>query len=141
MSSNERFVRWQAILREHLSYSIGLVLTFSVAAFGYCFGLVRDQAFTPAAGLFRGMFWLSLFLLWTSLVLGGICILNRLGDFRGTAKRARGTDGDVPDKAYLDELGKLTWKLFTLQIIAFASGVTILGIVVLRTSGERLFWN
>jgi hypothetical protein len=31
MSSNERFVRWQAVLREHLSYAINLFLTFSVA--------------------------------------------------------------------------------------------------------------
>jgi hypothetical protein len=135
MSSNERFVRWHAVLRKHLSYAINLFLTFSVAALGYGFLLIRDKTFRPAGSL-KGLFGLSLLLLWASLVAGCFCVLNRLEDFRGTALRARGADGSAPEKEYLDSLGKLSWGLFRSQVVAFGLVVTILGIVVLLESGR-----
>jgi hypothetical protein len=83
------------------------------------------------------MFLVALLLLWVSICLGIICVLNRLKDFRGTAQRARGaTDDSVPEKTYLDKLGELSWGLFHCQVIAFALGVTVLGIVVLLESGR-----
>lgn len=136
MSSNERFVRWQAVLREHLSYAINLFLTFSVAAFGYAFGLVRDKSFHPGAGYPRCLFLASLLLLWVSMFLGIVCVLNRLEDFRGTAQRARGaTHESASDKDHLDNLGWLSWGLFYCQVITFGIGVSTLGIVVLLESG------
>ncbi|SRR5260370_23692082 len=138
----ERFVRWQAILREHLSYAIGLFLTYSVAAFGYCLSLMRDRSFVPAVGVSRCLFWVSLILLWLSIVLGILCVLNRLSDFRGTARRARKAPlGDATEKEYLDTLGQLTWKLFYWQVALFAFGTTALGALILREYGARLVSN
>jgi hypothetical protein len=142
MPSNNRFIRWQAILREHLGYAINLFLTYSVAAGAYCLSLIRDQSFAPAAGISRDFFWLALLALWGSAVLGGLCVINRLRDFQGTAQRARGAlDGDAPRKEYLEMLGDLTWNLFYWQIGSFGFGATALGVVILREYGARLFAN
>lgn len=141
MPTNERFVRWQATLREHLSYAVNLFLTFSVAALGYGFSLVRDKTFIPV-GCVRCLFLMSLFLLWASIVLGMLCVLNRLRDFRGTAQRVRGVvDKSIPEKEYLDRLGEITWNLFYCQCMAFGLGVTALGFAVLLGDGMRLFLN
>ncbi len=140
MLGDNRFVRWQTILREYLGYAINLFLTYSVAAFGYCLSLMRDKSFVPPVGVSRCLFWLALVLLWLSIGLGIWCVLNRLSDFRGTARRARGTsyEGGVPEREYLDALGTLTWNLFYWQIGLFAVGVTALGIVLLREYAARL---
>jgi hypothetical protein len=138
----ERFVRWQAILREHLSYAINLFLTYSVAAFGYCLSLLRDKSFVPTVGVSRCSFWVSILFLWASIVLGIFCVLNRLSDFRGTAGRARkAPSGDAPEQEYLDMLGQLTWKLFYWQVALFALGTTALGVVILRENGAKLTSN
>jgi|HubBroStandDraft_6_1064221.scaffolds.fasta_scaffold463433_2 hypothetical protein len=139
MNDNQRFVRWQAILREQLSYAINLFLAFSVATLGYGLNLLRDQAFAPPVGRTRCLFWFSLVALWASSVLGGGCVINRLRDFRGTARRARGAVGnDSAQKEYLDALGKLTWRLFYWQVILYGIGATSLSGVILCEYGARL---
>ncbi len=138
MLTNERFVRWQAILREHLSYTINLFLTFSVAALGYGLSLVRDRSFSPT-GLMLGIFWISVVSMWVSICLGIICVLNRLSDFRGTAQRARQAANDsTHEREYLDMLGGLTWGWFYGQAVTFGVGATALGIVILHEYGQRL---
>jgi hypothetical protein len=59
MNNNQRFVRWQVILREQLSYAINLFLAFSVATLGYSLNLLRDQAFAPPVGRTLCLFWFS----------------------------------------------------------------------------------
>jgi hypothetical protein len=138
MPGNDRFVRWQAILREHLGYTINLFLTFSVAALGYCLSLIRDRSFTPT-GFLLVIFWISVVSMWLLIFLGIVCVLNRLSDFRGTARRARLAASDpTQEKEYLDMLGGLTWRWFYGQTISFGIGATALGIVVLREYGQRL---
>jgi hypothetical protein len=138
MQGTARFVRWQAIYREHFSYAVNLFLTYSVAAFGYGLNLIRDNSFAPLVGLSRCLFWLSLCLLWVSIVLGIWCVLNRLADFRGTAQRALGS-GSAPEKDNLDKIGTLSRWVFYCQSASFGLGVTTLGIVMLRAYGARLF--
>jgi hypothetical protein len=138
MVDKERFIRWQAILREHLSYTINLLLTFSVAALGYSLSLIRDHAFNPT-GLFLYVFWIALVSLWLSICLGIFCIFNRLSDFRATAQRAKQAATGPADRGqYIDMLGKLTWGWFYAQAIFFGVGATALGIVILHEYGQRL---
>jgi hypothetical protein len=40
-------VRWRKIAIDQLGYALNLVLTFTIAALGYCFVLLKDKDFTP----------------------------------------------------------------------------------------------
>ena len=132
------FVRWQKIAIDQLGYAVNLVLTFAVAALGYWFVLLRDKDFAPGASA-RCMLLLSFMALAGSAIAGLVCILNRLRDFRGTARRARSeSDGEKPAKEYLDGLGRVTWVLFYFQAVSFAVGIVFLAVALLLTDGGKL---
>lgn len=64
----------------------------------------------------------ALIALGVSATCGLICVVNRLWDFRGTARRARNHPG-APAKEHLDGLGKRSWALFYMQWAAFFVGI------------------
>jgi hypothetical protein len=80
---------------------------------------------------------LSFLTLALSAICGFVCIINRLGDFRGTARRARNAD-DAPARDELRGLGKITWGLFYTQVFSFALGVAAIAIAILLTYGSKL---
>jgi hypothetical protein len=86
------------------------------------------------------IFWVLFVSVWLSIVLGIVCVLNRLSDFRATARRARLAASDpTQEKEYLDMLGGLTWRWFYGQIISFGIGATAFGIVLLHEFTEMVF--
>ena len=136
--SDESFQRWQKITIDQLGYALNLILTFTVAALGYWFVLLRDTGFVPTSTA-KCMMLLALIALGLSAISGLFCIVNRLWDFRGTAQRARGESStNVPGKAYLDQLGKITWYLFYSQVVTFALGIVFLAVAILLTDGGKL---
>jgi hypothetical protein len=82
--NRDRFIRRQKIAMDQLSYAQNLVLTFTVAALGYWFGVLKDKDFIPGSSAKSAML-LSLFFLSVSAICGPACVLTRLHDFRGTA--------------------------------------------------------
>ena len=80
---------------------------------------------------------LTLITLGLSLFSGVLCTLNRLADFRGTARRIR-QDASAPSKEELRIVGKITWCLFYIEVITFSAGVGLLGVVLLLTYGYKL---
>jgi len=72
-----------------------------------------------------------------SVICGFWCIINRLSDFRGTAKRARG-DPDAPTKEHLQGFGKLSWILFYIHLWGFGLGVTCIAVALILTYGHKL---
>ncbi len=136
--TSDGFQRWQKITIDHLGYAQNLILTFTVAALGYWFVLLRDKEFTPSVAA-KYMMRLALITLGVSAFSGLYSVVNRLWDFSGTARRARDDSSpDAPSKAYLDKLGKITWGLFYCQIITFTLGMILMGIALLLTDGGRL---
>jgi hypothetical protein len=128
------FVRWQAITITQLGYAVNLVLTFATASLGFVLSMVKDRDFTPNC-------WGRCFLDFSGLALGvsvavGLwCVVNRLSDFRVTAKIARFRQTWPERKEPLSirrmrrttkKLGKLTWQLFCWQVSTFAVGVLAL---------------
>jgi len=97
---------WQRIAIDQLGYSLNLTVTYTVAALGFWFALLKASDFTPSypAKVFMVC---ALVALTVSVICGFKCIINRLSDFRGTAKRARG-DRDAPTKVHLQGFGKLS---------------------------------
>lgn len=127
---NDRCQRWRKIAIDQLGYLINLILTFAIAALGYCFVL------TPAYSA-KGAMILSMSALALSASFGFICAVVRLLDFRGTARRAC----DHPNKATKEamrDLDNLTWVLFYVQLGTFAIGVGALAFTLLVMYGGKL---
>ncbi|WP_198263133.1 hypothetical protein [sulfur-oxidizing endosymbiont of Gigantopelta aegis] len=130
-NNDEKFIRWQGITISQLSYSINLILTFSVAAIGFSVSLLISENFKPTSCQAYAFF-LSLLLLLASGALGIWCTINRLRDFRAIAKitnlkRKDGNESELADLRELTKkLGKKTWGIFWWQIGTFSAGIFIL---------------
>jgi len=135
---SDKFQRWQKITLEQFGYAQNLTLTLTIATLGYWFVLLKDKDFIPSPSA-KCMMLLSLLALIFSAVVGLACVVNRLWDFRGTAKRARREpSSESPTKEYLDALGQTSWVLFYSQLLTFALGVALLAPALLLTYGGKL---
>jgi hypothetical protein len=129
-------LRWQLVTMRQLGYALNLIFTLNVGTIGYWFFLLLDTRFCPPpAG--RDFMWVALACLVFSALCGLVCMLNRLADFRGTARRAR-HDLGAPSKGALRLHGRWTWRPFLAQIVGFSLGITALGAALLITAGGKL---
>ena len=141
--TDEKFVRWQGITISQLSYSINLILTFSVAAIGFGVTLLLNDNFKPTSSQ-SCIFSISMLLLLASGAFGIWCTINRLRDFRATAKitNLKRKDGNKDKLSELrtlsNKLGKKTWGIFWWQIGTFTSGILLLVLSVVFTAGNKL---
>jgi hypothetical protein len=135
MAENDgRVARWQKISIDHVTYTSNLILTLALASFVYSLTFSKDSDFVAARSAHHSLgviFLLGLLSVGVSIVLGLLCSINRLRDFAGTAKRARGNP-DAPSKERLRQIGRLTWKLLYGQIWGFLVAV-LFGAVVIGT--------
>ena len=136
LTTNDAFQRWQQTSIEQVGYAVNLILTFTVAVLGYWFVLIQDKEFNPDGSAKCAMLW-SLLSLVVAAVFGLICVVVRLLDFRGTARRARQRP-DAPSQKALRELGGVTWGSFWIQIGSFILGVVALAIALLLTYGRKI---
>jgi hypothetical protein len=128
--------RWRKVAIDQLGYLINLSLTFTIAALGYCFLLLKDRDFTPVSSAKVGMI-IAMLALALAALFGFACALIRLLDFRGTARRAC-NHPKKPTQDAMRELDNLTWVLFYLQSGGFATGIVALAITLLLTYGGKL---
>ena len=135
LHDRDRCQRWQKIAIDQLGYAVNLTLTFTVATLGYWFVLLKDK--DPIGGSAKCAMILSLLALALSAVCGFACVVNRLWDFRGTARRAWGKE-EAPTQDELRGLGAVTWVLFYVQLATFALGVVALTVALLLTYGGKL---
>ena len=133
---NDKCQRWRKIAIDQLGYTLNLTLTFTIATLGYCFALLKDKDFIIASSAKCAMI-VSLSALAFSAICGFVCLLNRVFDFRGTARRAC-NHAKAPTQDHLRDLGTLTWFLFSVQVGTFTVGVLALGITFLLTYGYKL---
>jgi len=138
---NEKFIRWQGITITQLSYSINLILTFSIAAVGFGVSLLLSDNFKPTTCQAYAFF-ISLVFLLASGAFGIWCTINRLRDFRAAEKitNLKRKDKNHPELSELRELttklGKKTWGIFWWQIGTFSTGILILVLSVAFSLGK-----
>src|SRR5437899_11385536 len=84
----ESFVRWQGITITQLGYVLNLLLGFATASLGFSLTLLKDEHFAPQR-CEKFFFDSSLGLLGCSVIVGILCVSNRLWDFRKTTHIAR----------------------------------------------------
>jgi hypothetical protein len=135
-NETDKCQRWRKIAVDQLGYALNLTLVFAIATLGYCFALLKDKEFVPVSSA-KCTMTLSLLTLALSGICGFTCVVTRLWDFRGTARRACGQPA-APTKDELRGLGAITWALFYVQLVAFAIGVGALAFTLLLTYGGKL---
>lgn len=112
----ERYVRWQNYRINQLTFSSNLFLGFAIASLAYVVNLkVMNTVGLNHADLLFAIYWWS-----GSAVTGSIATLSRLLDFRCTARKIK--DSSASDKRKAQLLGKVTWGLFWVQVIAYLVG-------------------
>ena len=145
---NERLIRWQQVSINQFSYSVNLILSFAVASLGFCIHFLITGSFKFSC-YGKCFFLFGTLLLLSSIGFGIWCVIARLQDFKKTKdkinlkkKRARmkeekkenepiykALDNDILSiENETDKLGKVSWRLFMLQLFSF--GVAILFIFV-----------
>ena len=118
-----RFVRWQTVLREHLSYVNNLLLISSFAIIGFVLNLLNDSHFQPSCCTKTHLFFGILLVLASSLF-GLIMAFSRLMDFRTTVRKIKLEEqGATPSslgslKASMDMYSAMTWLFFYCQILS-----------------------
>ena len=141
--NDEKFIRWQDITIAQLSYAINLILAFSVAAIGFGVSLLLNNDFEPESWQ-SCFFSMSLLLLLASGAFGIWCTINRLRDFRATAKttnlkRKEGNETELANlRSLTKRLGEKTWGIFWWQIGTFSAGILLLVLSVTFTVSNKL---
>ena len=138
MNKNEpkgSFISWQSTTITQLTYSVNLILGLSVGVLGFQVALLLNDKFKPIVWQ-KCVFSISMVLLFVSVALGIWCVINRLRDFRATAKAARMRENEEsnediqPYRDLYKKLGNKTWIIFWWQVGTFGVGIffTILGL-------------
>jgi hypothetical protein len=132
---HDRFVRWQKITLQQLTYALNLILALSGAAIAFEISTSLSERFVVSC---VGKFALlaSLTLLVLSMFVGLCAVVSRLYDFRYTTRIARirwkhpEQESKISRLEYMtDSLGKATWCLFLAQVLTFGLGI-ILALIV-----------
>lgn len=132
--NRERSIRWQSNSLQQQGHANNLLLAFAVATMGFEFNLLVSQPPGSLRCLVPG-FAVSLLFLGLSFIVGVLVIVNRLEDFRQSAKAARADeDNDVAEHAThsekAKELGQKTKCCFAVQLWMFGIGLLV-GVVTL----------
>jgi len=140
MKNNDRFIRWQEVLREHVTFLNNLLLTISVGVVGFCISLLNQDNFNPFCYT-KFLFTFGLVLTFISILLGFGTAWNRLLDFRKTVEKIKnelnGSYNYLDETKELMELyGKRTWYLFYLQI-----GTLFVGVLFLILAFSGIFYT
>lgn len=144
MKNYERFIRWQAILRDQLTFLNSLLLTISIGIIGFVFSSLTNIDFNPiyCQKLFLTI---GLVLIFLSIVLGLSASFSRLIDYRTTTKKIK-NEIDGEGKVVLEELkrlmklyGKTTWFLFYSQVVFVTLGIINLMISFILIYSDKLF--
>jgi uncharacterized membrane protein len=144
IKTKERFIRWQGILREHITFVNNLILTISVTIVGFLLTLLNDSKFS-LSGYNKFFFTLGLIFNFISILIGLCAIFSRLFDFRLTLKKI---SNEIQDKTQseLDNFksrmyfyGKTTWNLLYWQVGTFFAGSIIIILAFTCIYSDKLF--
>ena len=128
-----------------LTFVLNMFFALSVAALAFAFSLIKDKEFTLIAYP-KLFFQIGLVSLCVAVFVSCAAVVSRLFDYRYTAKKVRADEKEEGEEAAIFKykssmLGRLTWRLFWLQVITL--GVGLLGIVIGVLSGysDRIWYT
>ncbi|MGG7035137.1 MAG: hypothetical protein ACI7YS_08085 [Flavobacterium sp.] len=137
----QSFIRWQGILISQLGFANNLVIGLNVGVLGYLMNFIKNA--TILNGFQKILFWTTCLSIVVSLLTGLILVINRIDDFKITAKIARkretnNREGIEQDRNESKEIGKKTWNLFVWQISTFFVSLICALVLILIEHGDKL---
>lgn len=140
--NNDSYKRWQSIRINQLGFINNLVLGLSVALLAYNFEFVQSDGIELNC-LQKFLFWISSILLTSSVIIALILTINRLEDYRLTAriarKREKGqSDSIEKDRIKVKRLENKTWCLFYWQISTFGVSFLTSAIYIIIELNDKL---
>ena len=141
IGSNERFVRWQNVLREYITFVNNVLLTISVGILGFAFSILDNPDFNPKCSQ-KVFFTLSLITLLICILFGIITCISRLYDFRTTLKKIRNElklENFEKEKNKMEIYKKTTWCFFNIQLFTFLFSTSSLTISFILKYYDKLF--
>jgi hypothetical protein len=142
MDKKSTYGKWENHRITQLSFINNLVIILSVALIGYVFDFIK-----PSNIIFncvqKFFFWFGLLLIIISVVFGTLVAINRLEDFRLTAKIARNREKNNRESIEEDRneakiIGKKTWSQFVWQIVTFGISFLCFSITILIEYWDKL---
>lgn len=144
MLSNERFIRWQSVLRDHVSFVNNLFLTISVAVVGFLISMLAEKDFHPHCEE-KALFTIGLVAIFISIICGFVTTITRLIDFRTTLEKVKNEINDSSkeglqgQKETMKLYGTVTWFFLYSQIITLIVGSVCLAITFSLIYNGKLF--
>jgi hypothetical protein len=133
---SERARRWQKITLDQRGYTLNLILTFTVAAIGYWFGLLRDDKFLPGRLAKYSLLVAGLFLAFAA-VFGFACVLIRQWDIHASFRRAS-QHPKRRSEAFVRGLDCWLLWLFRLHVWFFLLAIAAIASALWMTLGSKL---
>jgi len=135
MDENTSYLKWQNIRISQLGFANNLIIALAVALLGYIIDFIQTENLTLTC-LQKFLFWIGCSLIIISIGLGIFVVLNRLEDFKLTARIARKRenkerDGIENDRIKSKGLGEKTWNGFIWQVSTFIVSFLILLTMIL----------
>ena len=142
INSSERFVRWQTVLRNQLTFLNNLLLTISIGVVGFLLSLLKDPYFDPTYCK-KFFFTFGFILIFVSVLFGLLTAYSRLMDYRRTLEKIRTElrkeNGLKRLKKLMKKNEKLSWCFFYLQIFSFCASILFLLIAFVIIYSNKLF--
>lgn len=142
--ADERLIRWEEKRREYLGGAILLMFGLSSASLAFC-GSLLTQSSVKLGGWRTASFLAAAVFFVLALLASVIVTLTRLQDARTTANIVR-KERESMVAGYMERLrskpelwGKLTWRLFYIQISTFFIGACFLLISLCLIFQSKLF--
>ena len=137
----ESFIRWQNILINQLSFVNNLVITLNIGVLGYLINFIQNVTILNCFQKF--FFWIASVLIICSLSTGLILVINRLDDFKITAKIARKREtnkreGIEEDRKKAKKKRKKTWNLLIWQVSTFFASLICTLVIILIEYGDKI---
>jgi hypothetical protein len=139
----DRFVRWQAELRQGLGSHVALIVSWSAGALVFCGALLRSNS-AQFGGIATILFLIASFLFIACLAIALVISWSRLADTRATlrilgARRRRESDEIISQlEEQAEKLGKHTWRWVKMQLWLFGVAAMIFFATMILCFRSRL---
>lgn len=126
-----------------LTFVLNMFFGLSVSALAFAFSLIKDKEFILSSCP-KLLFQIGVVSLCIAVFVSCAAVITRLFDYRYTAQKVRADEKEEGEESAIFKykssmLGRLTWRLFWVQVVTM--GLGLLGIVVgvLAAYGNRVW--
>ena len=139
----ERFVRWQGYTMGQLTFVLNMFFGLSVAALAFAFSLIKDKEFIISS-FPKLLFQVGVISLCVAVFVSCAAVISRLFDYRYTAQKIRADEKEEGEESAVFKykssmLGRLTWRLFWVQVVTMSLGLLGVVVGVLSAYGNRIW--